>query len=67
MYPCIIPGNALLVDEMPPKRNNKNQKRFSKILQMRYGKIKLIVEYQKVTDEHVQYSITSPQNNEATH
>lgn len=53
--------NAQLIAEMPPKQNNKNQKRFSKILQMRYGKIKLIVGYQKVTGEHVQYSITSPQ------
>lgn len=52
---------ALLVDELPTKQNNKNQKCFSKMLIMRYGIVKLTVGYQKATEENVQYSITVSQ------
>lgn len=53
--------NAQLVEEQPAKSNNKNQKGFSKMLIMRYGKVKLTVGYQKSKDERVQYGITVPQ------
>lgn len=52
---------AHLVEELPVKPNNKNQKAFSKMLVMRYENVKLTVGHQKTTDENVQYSITEPQ------
>ena len=52
---------ALLVEELPTKANNKNQKGFSKMLIMRYGNVKLTVGCQKTTGENVQYGITVPQ------
>lgn len=53
--------NALLINEKPSKKNNKNQKSFSKILIMGYERIKLTVGFQKNTSENVQYCITVPQ------
>ena len=52
---------AQLVEELPTKPNNKNQKGFSKMLIMRYGCVKLTVGYQRTTNENVQYGITVPQ------
>lgn len=52
---------ALLVEELPIKPNNKNQKGFSKMLILRYGNVKLTVGCQKTTSENVQYGITVPQ------
>ena len=43
----------------PPKSDDKNQKSFSRIIVMKYGKIRLVVGFQKSTEEYVQYSITS--------
>lgn len=52
---------AQLIEELPTKKNNKNQKSFSKMLIMRYLGVKLTVGCQKSTNENVQYSITVPQ------
>lgn len=52
---------AKLVEELPTKPNNKNQKGFSKMLIMRHDKVKLTVGCQKTTQENVQYGITVPQ------
>lgn len=53
--------NAILVDEMPPKKNNKNQKAFSKMLIMRYERVKLTVGFQRSNNDNVQYCVTSQQ------
>jgi len=55
--------NAELIGEVAPK-NNQNQKQFDKILVMRYENIKLLVGIQRTTKEHLQYSITVPQQSE---
>lgn len=53
---------AILVKEMDPKRN-ENQKVYEKMLLMRaLENVKLIVGLQRSTQEHVQYSITVPQD-----
>lgn len=52
---------AQLVEELPAKPNNRNQKGFSKMLIMRYGNIKLTVGCQRTKNENVQYGITVPQ------
>lgn len=52
---------AQLVEELPTKPNNKNQKSFSKMIIMRYRNVKLTVGYQKSKEENVQYGITVPQ------
>lgn len=52
---------ALLVEELPTKPNNKNQKGFSKMLIMRHDNVKLTVGCQRTTNENVQYGITVPQ------
>lgn len=56
-----ILAKAQLVEELPAKFNNKNQRSFSKMLIMRYGNVKLTVGCQKTTNEKVQYSVTVPQ------
>lgn len=53
--------NAILVDEMAPKKNNKNQKAFSKMLIMRYERVKLTVGSQRSNNDNVQYCVTSQQ------
>lgn len=52
---------AILVEVLPTKQNNKNQRGFSKMLVMKHGVVKLTVGCKKATDENVQYSITVPQ------
>ena len=63
--------NAVLIDEMPAKRNTRNQKQFEKLLVMQYEGIKLTVGLQRSNQDLVQYCITVPQQmphakNEAT-
>lgn len=54
---------AKKIAEVPTKKDNKNQKMFSKIIKMEYslygGKVSLIVGVQKRTDEKIQYCITA--------
>lgn len=62
---------AILVDELPAKRNTRNQKQFEKLLVMQYENIKLTVGLQRSNQDLVQYCITVPQQmpqtkNEAT-
>ncbi len=63
--------NAVLIDEIPVKRNTRNQKQFEKLLVMQYEGIKLTVGLQRSNQDLVQYCITVPQQmphakNEAT-
>ena len=53
--------NATLVEELPAKRNTRNQKQFEKLLVMRYENIKLTVGLQRSSQDLVQYCITVPQ------
>ena len=54
---------AKKIAEVAPKKNNKNQKMFSKIIKMECtlfgGKVSLIVGVQKRTGEKIQYCITA--------
>lgn len=52
--------NARISRQKPKKKEDKNQKIYSKMVIMRYGKIKLTVGYQKAKNEYVQYCITVP-------
>ena len=53
--------NAVLIDELPAKRNTRNQKQFEKLLVMKYENIKLTVGLQRSNQDLVQYCITVPQ------
>jgi hypothetical protein len=53
--------NATFVEELPAKRNTRNQKQFEKLLVMRYKNIKLTVGLQRSNQDIVQYCITVPQ------
>ena len=53
--------NATFVEEIPAKRNTRNQKRFEKLLIMQYENIKLTVGLQRSNQDLVQYCITVPQ------
>ena len=53
--------NAMFVEELPAKRNTRNQKQFEKLLVMRYGNIKLTVGLQRSNQDLVQYCITVSQ------
>ena len=46
---------------VPRRRDDKNQKSFSKVVIMKYKKIRLVVGFQKTKGEYVQYSITVQQ------
>ena len=59
-----ILSKAVKESSGPKKQNDKNQKSFSRIIIMRYKKIRLVVGYQKSTGEYVQYSISSQPNTE---
>ena len=52
---------ATFVEELPAKRNTRNQKQFEKLLVMRYENIKLTVGLQRSNQDLVQYCITVPQ------
>jgi len=52
--------NAILIDELPAKRNTRNQKQFEKLLVMQYENIKLTVGLQRSNRDLVQYCITVP-------
>jgi hypothetical protein len=52
--------NAILVEELPAKRNTRNQKQFEKMLVMQHDRIKLTVALQRSNQEYVQYCITVP-------
>ncbi|MBR5736001.1 MAG: hypothetical protein IKX60_04315 [Bacteroidales bacterium] len=58
-----ILAKARIVAHGPRKTNDKNQKSFSRIYVMRYGSIRLIVGFQPVKKEYVQYSITESASN----
>lgn len=47
------------VDEVPPKKNTKNQKPFLKMYIMQLDNIKMTVGLQKSTGDKVQYCITA--------
>ena len=51
---------AVLVEEKPKKKEDNNQRLFSKILVMRYRHVKLTVGYQVSKGHYVQYWITVP-------
>lgn len=52
--------SAILISEVPAKRNN-NQKAYEKMLLMKaLEKVKLTVGLQRSTQEYVQYCVTSP-------
>ena len=51
---------AKLVEELPTKRNTRNQKQFEKLLVMQYKNIKLIIGIQRSNQDLVQYCITVP-------
>ena len=53
--------NSTLVEELPAKRNTRNQKQFEKLLLMQYENIKLTVGLQRSNQDLVQYCITVPQ------
>ena len=53
--------NATLIEELPAKRNTRNQKQFEKLLVMQYENIKLTVGLQQSNQDLVQYCITIPQ------
>ena len=53
--------NATLVEELPAKRNTRNQKQFEKLLVMRFENVKLTVGLQRSNQDLVQYCITVPQ------
>ena len=53
--------NATLIEELPAKRNTRNQKQFEKLLVMQYEGIKLTVGLQRSNQDLVQYCITVPQ------
>ena len=55
-----ILSKAIKKSTGPKKQNDKNQKSFSRIVVMRYKKIRLVVGFQKSKGEYVQYSITTP-------
>ena len=52
--------NATFVEELPAKRNTRNQKQFEKLLVMQYESIKLTVGLQRSNHDLVQYCITVP-------
>ena len=58
--------NAIFVEELPAKRNVRNQKQFEKMLVMLYENIKLTVGVQRTNHDLVQYCITVPQISEIT-
>ena len=49
--------NATFVEELPAKRNTRNQKQFEKLLVMQYENIKLTVGLQRSNQDLVQYCI----------
>ena len=53
--------NAKFVEELPAKRNTRNQKQFERILVMQHENIKLTVGLQRSNQDLVQYCITVPQ------
>jgi hypothetical protein len=53
--------NAVLIEELPAKRNTRNQKQFEKLLVMQYENIKLTIGLQRSNQDLVQYCITVPQ------
>ena len=52
--------NATFVEELPAKRNTRNQKQFEKLLVLRYEDIKLTIGLQRSNQDLVQYCITVP-------
>ena len=48
------------VEELPVKRNTRNQKQFEKLLVLRYEDIKLTIGLQRSNQDLVQYCITVP-------
>ncbi len=55
------PSECPLIEELPAKRNTRNQKQFEKLLVMQYENIKLTVGLQRSNQDLVQYCITIPQ------
>mgnify|MGYP007069883206 FL=1 len=54
-----ILSNATLIKEMPPKRDDQNQRPYSKILVMKHRDAMLIVGKQRSTGEYVQYCVSA--------
>jgi len=51
---------AVMTCEKPRKQQDNNQKIFSKILIMKYGRVKLTIGFQPSKGHYVQYCITVP-------
>ena len=51
---------AVMTCEKPRKQQDNNQKLFSKILIMKYGRVKLTIGFQPSKGHYVQYCITVP-------
>ena len=58
--------NAMLVEELPAKRNTRNQKQFEKLLVLQYKDVKLTVGLQRSNQDLVQYCITVPHKQNPT-
>ena len=58
-----ILSKAIVQSSVPKKQEDKNQKSFSRIVIMKYKRIRLVVGFQKTKSEYVQYSITAQQVN----
>lgn len=52
-------SDATLIKEMPPKRDDQNQRPYSKILVMKHKGAMLIIGQQGSTGEYVQYCISA--------
>ncbi len=55
-----ILNKAEFVEERPKKQEDNNQKKFSKMIIMKYGRVKLTVGFQASKGQYVQYCITVP-------
>ena len=51
--------NATVVETWTPKYGDKNQRPYSRMILLRFGKTRLIVGYQKSCQEYVQYYLGS--------
>jgi len=56
-----ILSDAILVDQLPPKYGDKNQKSFSKMLLLKWKQYRLLVGFQTSKSEYVLYYISGGQ------
>ena len=56
-----ILSDAILFDKRPPKHGDKNQKKFSKILLLRWGNSRVLIGQRKTTGDYELYYISGGQ------